>query len=214
MPLQNRVNPIGRLYANPSRAGTLMGNRGRLHNKDQTLRTEWGSEHRWIYCTTDVVFGKRVPMDPTLNSYTELFFLDTPTALAAGHRPCAQCKREEHLAFKSFWLAAGLSEGRDNPIVVIDAELNKERGAALRCRPEKLANLPAGAMVRLPGENAFFLVTPENRLLRWSFEGYTAGPEVSTDQDVEVVTPPSMVKVLAAGFAAKPHPSAQDLMSV
>lgn len=211
MPLQNRVNPIGRLHANPSRAGTLMGNRGRLHNQDQTLRTEWGSERRWIYCTTDALFGKRVPMDPSLNSYTELFFLDTPTALAAGHRPCAQCKRQEYLAFKNVWLAAGLSESRDYSVVLIDSELSKERGAGLRCRPEKLANLPPGTMVRLPGENTFFLVIPENRLLRWSFDGYTAGPEVSPDRDVEVVTPPSMVKVLAAGFLAEPHSSARDL---
>lgn len=211
MPLQNRVNPVGRLFANPSKAGTLMGNRGRLHNKDQTLRTEWGSERRWIYCTTDVVFGKRVPMDPMLNSYTELFFLDTPTALAAGHRPCAQCKREEHLAFKNFWVAAGLGEAMNSSIVVIDAELSKERGASQRPWPEKLANLPTGALVRLPGESSFFLVAPEKRLLQWTFDGYLAGPEVSSDQDVEVVTPRSMVKVLAAGFAAKPHSTAQKL---
>lgn len=211
MPLQNRVNPTGRLSANPSREGTLMGNRGRLHNKDRTIRTEWCSERRWIYCTTDEVFGKRVPMDPALNSYTELFFLDAPTALAAGHRPCAQCKREEYLAFKNLWFAAGLSEAKNNSVVVIDTELNKERGVALRSRQEKLANLPAGAMVRSPGEDAFFLVTFEKRLLRWSFDGYTVGPEVTTDQDVEVVTPPSMVKLLAAGFAAKPHSSAQEL---
>jgi len=110
MPLQNRANPMGRLFADPSRAGALMGNRGRLHDLDKVIRTEWTSERRWIYCATDVVFEKRIPMDPQRKSYTELFFLDSPTALAAGHRPCAQCKKEEYWAFKQFWVSAGLSE--------------------------------------------------------------------------------------------------------
>lgn len=208
MPLQNRVNPMGHLFSDPSRAGTLMGNRGRLHNKDRTIRSEWSSERRWIYCTMDIVFEKRIPMDPMRDSYTELFFLDTPTALAAGHRPCAQCKRKEHRAFKEFWVAAGLGGATGTSVPDIDAELDKERRASQRSRPEKLSDLPTGAMVRLPGDDGFFLVTPGHRLLRWSFDAYTAGPDVSGDQEVDVVTPPSMLKVLAAGFIADPHPSA------
>lgn len=214
MPLQNRVNPMGHLFSDPSRAGTLMGNRGRLHNKDRTIQSEWSSERRWIYCTTDVVFEKRIPMDPMRDSYTELFFLDTPTALAAGHRPCAQCKSKEHRAFKDFWVAAGLSGPTGSSALVIDGELDKERGANLRCRQKKLSDLPTGAMIRLPGNDGFLLVTPGHRLLRWSFDGYTAGPDVPGDQEVEVVTPPSIVKVLAAGFMANPHPSAHALRSV
>lgn len=214
MPLQNRVNPMGRLFSDPSRAVMLMGNRGRLHNRDMSIRTEWTSEHRWIFCTKDVVFEKRVPMDPTRNSYTELFFLDTPTALAAGHRPCAQCKKEEYRSFKQFWLSAGLSGASTASVEAIDAKLDEERREEPRCWSEKLANLPAGAMVRLSGDEAFYLVADGGRLLRWSFDGYTRGPEMPPDQEVAVVTPPSMVRVLEAGFAAEPHSSARELMAL
>lgn len=211
MPLQNRVNPTGHLFAVPSRAATLMGNRGYLHNKDRTIRREWSSERRWIYCTKDVIFEKRIPMDPMRDSYTELFFLDAPTAMAAGHRPCFDCMREELRAFKNFWNDAGLGEKTGKSVSYIDEELDRERGLNLKYRSEKLSNLPAGVLVRLLDDDAFFLVTPGDRLLRWSFDGYTAGPEVSAHQEVKVVTPPSMVKVLAAGFTATAHPSAQAL---
>ena len=103
--LQNRVDPFGDIHAVPER-GTCMGNRGILHDDQQQLR-RYHNHKRWIICKlahTDQRGStvKRRPMSP--EQYTELFFLDEATALAAGHRPCGRCSR----AGKWFYLDAAL----------------------------------------------------------------------------------------------------------
>ena len=91
-PLQNRVTPFNELVADRSYVGTFMGNRGVLHNDHRQIVRHWRSEKRWIICLTKFKGRQRELMFPGL--YTELFFLDEPTALAAGHRPCAECRRD------------------------------------------------------------------------------------------------------------------------
>src|SRR5262249_39098275 len=104
MPLQNRVTPTGEIVADPGR-GLLMGNRGCLHDPARTLGvTRWRSK-LWICCLLVWKDVRRDPMPP--GRWTALFFLDEVTALAAGHRPCAYCRRPDYLAFAEAWRAAG-----------------------------------------------------------------------------------------------------------
>src|SRR6476469_9350587 len=106
-PLQNRVTPFGEIVAVPER-GTMLGNRGILHDADGRLRRRWAGR-AWICCLLEFR-GRRDPvMAP--GHYTRLFFLDEPTALAAGHRPCAYCRRTAYLAFRSAWADANAGSG-------------------------------------------------------------------------------------------------------
>ena len=116
MTLQNRVDPRGNLHAVDAK-GTLMGNRGgRFHRDDQTLgRRRWAG-NRWIAC--ELAFRDRPPRHVWGSSYTELFFLDEVTALAAGHRPCFECRRAEAKAFLG-----------DRPLAAFDRQLHAERKA-------------------------------------------------------------------------------------
>src|ERR671931_215963 len=110
MSRQNRVNPFGQIIATPHR-GTLMGNRGCLHDDaDHPLRQY--QVRRWIICVLDFKGRTRRPMPP--NHYTSLFFLDEATALAAGHRPCAECQRPGFAEFRRRWADA-------NPALAGDA---------------------------------------------------------------------------------------------
>src|SRR5580658_6982158 len=97
MPRQNRVTPFGTLVATPER-GTLMGNRGRLHDEGGHILRAW-QVRRWLLCVLEFRGRKRVVMAP--NRYTELFFFDEATGLAAGHRPCAECQRPRFTAFRT-----------------------------------------------------------------------------------------------------------------
>ena len=101
MPLQNRVDPRSQLHAVASR-GTFMGNRGRLHNTEQQIVSKWKVKP-WITCGLSPFKDYKRPGLMMPNSYTELFFLDEPTAYAAGHRPCAQCRRPAYKLFKEAW---------------------------------------------------------------------------------------------------------------
>ena len=104
MPRQNRVNPFGEIIATPER-GTFMGNRGVLHDEEGRIRRKWQGK-RWLVCVLEFRGRKRKVMTP--RRYTELFFLDEATALAAGHRPCAECRRERFKSFCYAWQQAHL----------------------------------------------------------------------------------------------------------
>ena len=112
MPLQNRVTPFGEIIATAAR-GLYMGNRGRLHDEHRVLRRQHSSETRWLVCVTEFRGRKRVPMSPRM--YTELFFLDEATALAAGHRPCAECRNPDYRRFKEFWVRANRDDAERSP---------------------------------------------------------------------------------------------------
>lgn len=203
MPLQNRVTPFGELVAHPAR-GLLMGNRGgRLHRDDRTLLARRWTSPQWICCKLD--FNDR-HRDVWGDSYTELFFLDEVTAFAAGHRPCFECRRRDAEQFAR--LFAGEAIRARAP--TMDAVLHRERldGRARRTHRRRIDDLPDGAMIAVDGE-AF--AVRQQRLLRWTPSGYTSGPARPRAIDADLLTPPSIVNVLAAGYRPIWHGSADAL---
>jgi hypothetical protein len=205
MPLQNRVTPTGEIVADPAR-GLFTGNRGCLHHPDRRLGNPRWRSKLWIICTLTWQDRRRDPMPP--GRWTALFFLDEPTALAAGHRPCAYCRRADYLSYARAWQAAyGLAE---RPRAVeLDARLHAER-VALRPRRQRTwlaraATLPDATMVRLDGAVGLLYGGVHRP---WAFTGYGAATPVPPDAPVEVITPPSSVAALAYGFRPLIHPSA------
>jgi hypothetical protein len=203
-PLQNRVTPFGEIVAVRAR-GTLMGNRGIIHDPStrQLLTRRW--QHRaWICCVLDFKNYQHPIMGAS--AYTELFFLDEATALAAGHRPCAYCRRDAFNAFKRAWSAAtGGSEPRAPDI---DRRLHGERVTRKREKitfTAPLADLPDATFVEID-EHAYLL--KGKRLWRWDAEGYGKPAALNGPTEVHVLTPFSTVAVLQAGYAPQLHPSA------
>jgi hypothetical protein len=202
-PRQNRVDPWSRLVATPAR-GLLTGNRGCLHDAEgRIVRTHQGT--RWIICLLEFRRRKRALMQP--GRYTELFFLDEATALAAGHRPCAECQRARYQHFLDLWAEMLPSAGRLHAIAV-DNALQAARWAEGRKAfyTERLDALPAGAMVAAQDDDSPYLYW-RGRLWRWDFGGYTPGPQWRPETPVRVLTPQPVVQILAAGYPVQVHPS-------
>lgn len=201
MPLQNRVTPVGELVADPAR-GLFMGNRGgRIHDDAQRLAARRWVSRQWICCALAFKGRHRKVWG---DSYTELFFLDEVTALAAGHRPCFECRRKDANAFAEAWSGAG---GHRPRAPEMDAILHGERlsGREKRTHCRELAELPDGAMIACNGA-AFAL--RGGMLMRWSPAGYVERGPRPASTDVDVLTPPSVIVVLAAGYRPLWHPSA------
>ncbi|HEY0851190.1 MAG TPA: hypothetical protein VGD96_14815 [Bradyrhizobium sp.] len=205
MPLQNRVTPLGDILADPHR-GLFTGNRGIIHDPatKTLLRKRW-SNPAWLVCLCEFRGRRREVMGG--RSWTELFFLDEATALAAGHRPCFYCRRDDANRFRRFWEKGN---GAANLLAKdIDAVLHRERLDRGRKRlhplPMPLEKLPEGAMVQA-GEGSYVIVSGRPR--RWSFAGYRkAGESVG---EAMLITPPSTLRALAAGFQPVLHPSARQ----
>jgi hypothetical protein len=195
MPLQNRVTPLGELVADPGR-GLVYGNRGCLHDETGRIRRRYNGK-RWIACRLEFRGWRRRPLMPA-GRYTGLFFLDEATAFAAGHRPCSLCRREDYLRLLAMWreLHPGQA-GAD----AIDAQLHSERvAAATRTQlhhDAPLDDLPDGTFVL--HENAPHLVLGD-RLLRWTPGGYTTPARRPAGRQARLITPPSLVSVLRAGW--------------
>ena len=189
-PLQNRVDPFGELRAVTERGG-LMGNRGgRLHRDNQTLgRSRWKNKH-WLICICEFKGRQR---DVWGRYYTEFFFLDEPTALAAGHRPCFECRRQAAKAFIAAF------PGAPSHVEAMDDVLHSERVENRRKRLSgaRLGDLPDGAMIARDGK---VYAVRSGALLPWSFAGYGALAPLEPDVVVEVLTPPSTVAALKAGY--------------
>ncbi len=203
-PLQNRVLPTGEIVAHQAR-GLLMGNRGCIHNADRTLGvTRWRTK-MWISCVLDWRGRKRDVMPP--GRWTALFFLDEATALAAGHRPCGYCRREDHRWFGEAWRSARQLAQRPyawEMDVALHAERVDRRRAKLT-RPARFGDLPDGAMVLKEGQPA---LVAGGMALPWSFDGYGRQEPVSPDATLTLLTPPSIVAALAAGYRPYLHPTA------
>jgi hypothetical protein len=199
MPLQNRVDPFGELCAVSPR-GLFFGNRGgRIHRDDRTLSRRRWTSRAWICCR--LAFKGR-HREVWGDSYTELFFLDEPTAFAAGHRPCFECRRADALAFAAAWARAhGLSA--PPRAGEMDAVLQAQRldGRAKRRHRAALDDLPDGAMIVLEDEAPF--AVRGDAVLPWSFAGYGPARPRPRGIKVELLTPPAMVAVLSAGY--RPH---------
>ena len=208
MPLQNRVTPWGEIVATAER-GLFMGNRGCLHDEERQVKKAW-ARTPWVTCALKFKDRHRTVMSP--GQYTELFFLDEATALAAGHRPCATCRRAEYEAFKTLWMAANpdLAARSGGKTTEIDKLLHAERVDAQRNKrtwSARLGDLPDGSMVVLPGTRDPWLVWGE-AVQAWTPKGYTSRKSMPAATEVEVLTPPSVVKTLAQGYRPAVHPSA------
>jgi hypothetical protein len=207
MPRRNRVTPLGDLIADQAR-GSVYGNRGCLHDEAGVIRRRFNGK-RWIACRLAFRGWHREPlMQP--GRFTELFFLDEATAFAAGHRPCALCRRDDYGRFITIWRAIhpGLA-GAD----AIDTQLHTERvdpnTRGQRHHQAAMDDLPEGAFVLHDGVP--YLVT-DAHLLRWTPSGYRDAVARPTRQRAILITPPSSVEVLRTDWRpAVPllHPSAR-----
>ena len=203
MPLQNRVTPMGDIVA-ASERGSFTGNRGIIHDpRTRTLLSRRWACHTWLICRLQWRGVRRSVMGT--RSWTELFFLDEATGLAAGHRPCFFCRRADARAFqKGFPIDGEASKPKARDI---DAVLHAERLANRRKRLHALtspaADLPDGTMILQDGAPHLIL----GGLARaWSLRGY--GPPVTPLDGAQLITPPSTVAVLRAGYRPHIHTSA------
>ena len=186
-----------------------MGNRGCLHNERGEIRRQHQGK-RWIICLLDFKNRHRPIMTP--GHYTELFFLDEATALAAGHRPCAECQRERFNLFRTYFAQANpISSGITRPAApAIDALLHQQRittDRKKRTYVAALTGLPNGTIVSLDRDSNAYLVLERN-LLCWSAFGYQKILRHPASTNVNVLTPRSIVRTLTAGYLAAIHPSA------
>jgi|SRR6516162_2535948 len=201
MSRQNRVTPFGDIVALAGR-GLVMGNRGILHDDAQRI-VRYTQVRRWLVCRTEFRGRHRIIMRP--HSYTELFFLDEATAFAAGHRPCAECRHADYQQFRALWARCN---GQPVSADLIDRQLHSERLEGRRNKRTyraRLGDLPDGAYISLDGRA--WLVRG-NYVFMWSDLGYTERRARLPSLDVDVLTPPSTVAILRAGYQAGTHPSA------
>ncbi|UOT06311.1 hypothetical protein MPY17_11475 [Rhodococcus opacus] len=188
---RNRVSPRSEIVAIPLR-GRFTGNRGCLHRGHTVVRNHSGK--RWIICVTD--YPARTVAQWSEGHYTVLFFHDEAVALAAGHRPCALCRRERYNNFRAAWQSAhgGGQPGADE----MDARLHAERlvGSHQRTHEAPWSSLPDGAFALFDGGPALVL---GETVVSWSADGY--GPPANRPAGTAtVLTPPPTVAVLAAGY--------------
>ncbi len=203
MPLQNRVDPFGLIHAVPDR-GTLMGNRGGcFHTEEKALKPTHWKTRQWITCVLDFKDRQRELMAE--RQYTELFFLDEVTALAAGHRPCYECRYPDAKRFREALVRSGVFRYRPKASDLSDA-IAGEIQAVLKGKSEReqvaVADLPDGAMFTT-GSSAF--LKWQEAAHRWSFAGYDA-PSALPSHAVRL-TPHITCQALAHGYEPSVHES-------
>ena len=207
MPLQNRVTPTGDIIATPHR-GMFTGNRGIIHDpKTKTLLTRRWASQAWLTCLCEFRGRRREGMGG--RGWTELFFLDEATAFAAGHRPCFFCRRDDANRFRAAWEEGNGVSGvlaRD-----IDAVLHRERleggKKRLHARTMPFTELPDGVMLQ-EGIESYLVV--QGRALEWSPAGYRESQR--TIKEAMLLTPPSILRALSAGYRPVLHRSAMALV--
>ena len=198
MPHQNRVTPLGEIVADAWR-GAFMGNRGCLHDAAGRLGPSRWRHANWVCCLTDFR-GRHRPIMPP-GRWTALFFWDEPSALAAGHRPCAECRRADYRRFFAAWERAGLPGAGP---VTRDRILHAARVRRDRSRVTFRANaaaLPDGAFIVVERRPALVW---QHALRPWSAGGY-AGPRSLPSDDVDVLTPAPVIETFRAGYAVEPR---------
>jgi len=203
MPLQNRVTPTGDIIATPHR-GLFTGNRGIIHDPaTKTLLKKRWSSPAWITCVCEFRGWRRKVMGG--RSWTELFFLDEATAFAAGHRPCFFCRRDDANRFRAAWHQGnGVADvlARDMDTVLHRERLDRGK-KRLHPLPGPMRELPDGAMVQ--AGDAYFLIA-QGRGLRWSMAGYRKAS--GAIENAMLLTPPSTLRAMVAGYRPVLHPSA------
>ncbi|TDH38458.1 hypothetical protein E2A64_04930 [Pseudohoeflea suaedae] len=215
MPYQNRVDPAGDLFSSESR-GLFIGNRGVIHDPEtKTLGGKRWSTTAWICCALSYRERKRDVWGKNGRNggagWTELFFLDEITALAAGHRPCNTCRRENATSFKAAWCEANKGKGAATDMNrTLHAErLHSRSRKPETVRPASLPDLPDGTIV-LAGATYFAL--RDGRALPWGFSEYAPALNFSNlnIEPITVVTPKSVIGCLKAGYRPEWHPSADQ----
>jgi hypothetical protein len=209
MPLCNRATPLGEVIADPAR-GLVYANRGCLHDEHGRLRRRYNGR-RWIACRLRFR-GRMRSQLMAPGRYTELFFLDEATAFAAGHRPCAECRREDYNRFSGLWDELHPNRhGADEMDVQLHAERVDPDGRGQRRHALPFDELPDGAYVLV--DDSPWLVLGD-KLLAWTPAGYAERRTRPRGETATVITPPSLVAVLRAGWGegAVPlvHPTALD----
>ena len=204
MPLQNRVLPTSQIVAIPAR-GAFTGNRGIIHGPDRVLAKRRWSHKAWICCTLDWQGRKREVMSG--RKWTELFFLDEAVAMAAGHRPCAYCRRTDYNQFKDAWTQAfgraSLAPEMDDMLHAarVDPQTKRQQTSC-----QNVQHLPVGTFFEADGAA---LIVTGNAVRRFTPDGYvTADFDTRTATLVNVLTPAPLVAVLQAGYSPALHHSA------
>jgi hypothetical protein len=198
MPLQNRVSPYGTLFNTPAR-GTLMGNRGgAIHNDSRQIVRPYATR-RWIACVLEFKGRWRAVMSP--GRYTELFFLDEAVALAAGHRPCAECRRDRYNAFRRAWNPDHPPTADEMDAALHPARIDRQGKVTWQSPLDSLAN---GTFIDF--DAAPWLVW-NDALALWTPEGYTRRVARPTGGSVPVLTPQPIVACLHAGYEPMVHAS-------
>lgn len=206
MPLQNRVDPFGQIHVASAR-GLFTGNRGSIHDPltRTLLKRRWVTK-AWIICDCDFRGRKRDVFGRNTRSggpgWTNLFFLDEVTALAAGHRPCFECRREKAKEFADcFGKAFGITKPK---VADMDVRLHAERLAVTghsfsKLSSDDLDSLPDGVMIAVDGKP---YALKSGGALAWSFAGYTNGLPLQelAGASLGLITPPATVAVLKAGY--------------
>ncbi len=199
----NRVDPAGQLHAVEAR-GTLMGNRGILHDPERNI-VKSHAHQNWVACALRFKDRRREIMAP--RRYTELFFLDEATAFAAGHRPCAECRRKRYLEFTRAWrdVHGGPAPGRSLPQTIDRtlhaARIDRQRRKITHHAP--VGSLPPGTIFR---DGQALVLVAQERHLEWSFEGYRARDRI-TKQHAAVLTPLPLLDLFRSGFVPFMHAS-------
>ena len=204
MSLMNRVNPFGELFETPAK-GLFMGNRGILHDKEGELTSKRWAHKSWVTCALNFKDYKRTPKKRNPSEYTELFFLDEATAMAAGHRPCGQCRYKDFVRFIECWAKGnGLSDSIS--VKDVDTQLHKDRVTRSRekvIRSEPIDDMPDGVFIELADEPGTAWLLWNGELLKWQEKGYGERRKRQVGLVVRVLTPESNVNAIAEGY--RPH---------
>jgi len=210
MPYQNRVTPFNELIATAAR-GTLTGNRGILH--DEQARVVRPFAHRnWVACLLEFKGRRRQVMSP--GQYTHLFFLDEATALAAGHRPCCECRRSDYVRFRAALAAAlgrdanALKAGDMDRVLHADRVAGRGRQRFKRTFAAVFGSLPDGTMFHLGGNEPVALLKWQDMVWIWSPQGYGAPRTIDRRRPVEVLTPKATVDAFRVEYVPSVHISA------
>jgi len=206
VPARNRVTPLGDLVAIGLR-GAWTGNRGRLHEGGEVVRFHAGD--LWIVCA--LRFNDRWHEQWQPRHFTWLYFHDEAVAFAAGHRPCGECRHADYVAFRDAWGSAGL-DGAPRPSAgEINRRLHGERivRGTHRRRLHRIgwSELPDGAFV-VTGEGIPALVLG-HELVAWGQDGYGARRARPRCGSATVITPPSTIAAIRAGYTPQIDPSAR-----
>lgn len=193
----NQVTPFGTLETAPNGfRGLLMGNRGALQPRHFDMPRPFAIKP-WICCVLKDKHNN--PLPKTDVKYTRLFFLDEVTAFAAGHRPCGQCQRKRYMEFVEVWCKANLKDSKQLDEVLHAERTESVSGDAGHPNAATLKDLPDGVFVRLEHDGQPHLLLL-GKLFPWTVQGYLIPISLPDSTEVQVITPPSIVKAFRAGF--------------